>query len=147
MGMSGPASAGRLARAITAASLAACLTALLSGFVYVYKFSDGLITAASDPTFYQAGFYVGLIAMTISLLACLLLFSILGLPLYRLSLRLRWVRAWQYAVVGFGVSCFAAIGAFLTFPLDREFAVPLTMIGGTIATLAFWSVARPHIDE
>ena len=140
--MSTPVSSERLWPAVVAATSAACVTAFLSGFVYAAQFG-AFLDAIADRSFYQVGVYVGLIAMTVTVFACPFVFTIVGLPMFRLSLRLRWVRAWQYVLVGFGVSCLAAIGVFFALPLDRHFAVPLTIVSGTVATLTFWFVVRP----
>jgi hypothetical protein len=128
--------------AIAAATVAACATSLLAGFIDTLRFlhspKDFL-----DPSFYGATFYVGAIAATVAALVCPLLFIVIGLPLHALALRRRWTSVWAYEAVGFAVSCVAAIVALFAFPLDRAFAVPLTVLGGAIATLAFWIVARP----
>jgi hypothetical protein len=133
----------QLTLAVVIGTFAAGVTALIAGFAYVLQSSEDLHEAIRDPTYYQASFAVGLTAVGVIVLVCPLLFIIVGLRLYRLSVRRGLVSIWQYAATGVGVSGVAAIGAFLVFESDRQFAVPLTVIGGTIATLAFWAVARP----
>lgn len=144
--MSRRASDEKLTLAVVIATFAACVTGLVAGFAYVLESSGDLHEAIRDPTYYQASFTVGLVAVGVIVLICPLLFIIVGLHLYRLSVQRSWVSMWHYAATGVGVSCVAAIGAFLVFETDRQLAVPLTVIGGTIATLVFWAVARPDCE-
>lgn len=133
----------KLALAVIAATLVACVTALLSGFVEVIFELVGSVNALTEPSVYEVGLYIGVAAMAVASFVCPLLFVIVGLPLYALLLRLRWVDAWHFAVVGVGVSSLTAVGAYIAFPIDRDLAVPLVIVGGTFASLAFWYVARP----
>jgi hypothetical protein len=128
--------------AVTAATAAACVTSLLAGLIYTLRFvrSPGDFL---DPSFYGMTFYVGAIAATVAALVCPLMFVAIGLPLHALARRHKWTSVWVYAVVGLAVSSVAAIAALFVFPLDRDIVVPLTVVGGTVATLTFWIVARP----
>src|SRR5262249_31536181 len=102
---------GKLTLGVIVATLAASVTALLSGFVYLLAEFARSVDASGAPTFYVASLYVGVVAMTATFIVCPILFVTIGLPLYALSLRLNWVSIWHYAATGFGVSCIAAAGA------------------------------------
>jgi hypothetical protein len=128
--------------AVAAATAGACATSLLAGLVYTLRFvrSAGDVL---DPSFYEAIFYVGIIAATVAAVVCPLLFVVIGLPLHALACRQKWTSVWAYAAVGLAVSCVAAIAVQFALPLSRDIAVPLTVVGGSVATLTFWMVARP----
>ena len=135
-------STNAISLAVAAATGAACATALLGGLIYNATFvrSPGDLL---DPSFYAATLYVGGVAAMVAAVICPLLFVVIGLPLHALSRRHHWVGVWAYASVGLAISSVAAIAAVFAFPLDRDLAMPLTIVGGTVATLAFWIVARP----
>jgi uncharacterized membrane protein len=128
--------------AVVVASLTACMAALLAGFIYVGQSARSLMELA-DASYFGASFYVGFVAMVVAAVVCPVVFTLVGLPLHRLSLKRGWVLPQHYLLVGFCVSCLAAIAAFFLLPLDRALAVPLTIAAGTLATAAFWYVARP----
>jgi hypothetical protein len=132
----------RIPLAVAAAAAAACATSLLSGLIY----SITLIGSPSDfldPSFYGVSFYVGAVAATVAAVACPILFVLVGLPLHALAVRRKWTSVWAYTVVGLAVSCVAASAALFVFPFDAAIAVPLTAVGGCVAAVVFWMVARP----
>lgn len=129
----------KLLAAFAAAVSVACAACFLTAFAYVAA------TWGDEEGLWESAFLLGAGAGYFALLILPPLAAVFGIPLYVLSVRQGWVSASSYAATGFVVSL-AVAGlewAVMESPVPDWLVALAIVLGGTAATFAFWSVARP----
>jgi hypothetical protein len=123
----------KLIVAFAVATIAACVTTFVTTMAIV----------SLDSGNYIVGLFAGSIGAYFALLAFPPFFAVMGLPLYALSVRQGWTWLGAHCAVGLIVSGLSAGVSRLTLDGPHFLMTPAIILGGTAATLAFWSIARP----
>ena len=154
--------AGRsqLAKLVIGASLAN-LAVMVMGFIggCIYAFALALVGSGgrggglgdrASEVLLVVGTISSLAAVVVSLATTL----VIGIPLFRWSVRARHTSLGTYAWSGLGVSLtlvavFVALHIFVDWLLvtDLAFAVLMLIIGGPVFTLTFWYLVRPDLSR